>query len=53
VAYAEPKATWMYATHAVGYVVASLNVALLGLALAQGPWRVARVQSPTIDDGKR
>jgi hypothetical protein len=45
-----PRMHWMYATHVVGYVSASLNVTLLGLALAQGPWRVARVQSRTTDD---
>jgi hypothetical protein len=45
-----PRMHWTYATHAVGYVVASLNVALLGLALAQGPWRVARVQSQATND---
>jgi Gpi18-like mannosyltransferase len=46
-----PRMHWMYTTHAVGYVIASLNVALLGLALAQGPWRVARVQSRATDAG--
>jgi hypothetical protein len=46
-----PRTHWMYATHAVGYVFASLNVALLALALWQGPWRAARVQSRATDVG--
>jgi hypothetical protein len=42
--YHAPQTHWMYSTHAVGYCVSLLNLALLVAVMATGPWRVARIQ---------